>query len=144
MSEKAKKFLENKQKGYFKEFEIYATDDTLISEWIEEYHQNCVMEDTLNDAVLGTANEDDMLRKLWLDIINRKLDDANTSFDVTTFANDIIMSYRMTFIDYVQPPPPMPYIPPPPPPIAREVTDDGEEDWGDDITPERTNIDYYR
>ena len=115
MENKSLKFLKHKQKAHFKEHGAYATDDIQISAWIEEYHDDCVMSKALNDTVLDNAGEEVMLRKLWLKVINQRLEVEGiaNSFDVTNFANDIIASYRMTFIDYI---PPQPYEPPMPAP----------------------------
>lgn len=138
------KFLKQKQKAHLKEHKEYATDDITISQWMDEYHENCVMDNALNNAVLGSANDEFTLRKLWMDIVNKRMEIADiktTSFEVSGFADSVVMSYRGTFIDYVQPLPPEPYIPynPPanPPEVTRGVDVDGEYDWGlssDDVT----------
>jgi len=123
MKDKSLKFLKNKQKAYFKEHKVNATDDILISSWMEEYHEECVLENALTDSVLDVADEDVMLRKLWLNTIakatksalikHKNSDTYNiNSFEITNLANDIVTAYRMTFIDYVAPPPI--YYPPPP------------------------------
>jgi len=130
---KSLKYLKNKQSAYFKEHGVYATDDIQISKWMEEYHGDCVMEKALNDTVLGNANEELMLRKLWLKVINQRLNVEGliSSYEVTNFANDIIMSYRTMFIDYI---PPQPYEPPIPTP-ARNIDGEGYA-WDLDERPE--------
>jgi len=139
VNSKSLKYLKSKQKAYFKEHNAYATDDIQISTWMEEYHDDCVMEKALNDTVLGNAGEEVMLRKLWLKVINQRLgvDGVMNSFDVTNFADGIIASYRGTFVDYI---PPVPYEPPPmvvnnPVPIdrnERNFTEGGVREWGFD------------
>jgi len=135
MGNKSLKYLKAKQKAYFKEHGVYATDDIKISAWIEEYHNDCVMAKALNDTVLDNASEEMMLRKLWLKIIKHRLGvgGINNAFDVTHFAEAAINSYRMMFINYI---PPMPYEPPLVVnnpvniPIDRNTARLGEPEWG--------------
>ena len=137
MSKESLKFLQNKQKAYLKEHKVYATDDTLISEWIDEYHENCVMSDAINDKVLGNANEDIMLRKLWMSIVKTRLASTGnnkhpySSYEVGGFANDIITNYRDIFINYIEP---QPYEPQPVHGVVPNMLVDTSNDVSGDIT----------